>query len=155
MSTLLSDETVRTDADRCFVYEMTGCLMWQAMIFTLEELASLLDLHKPAHLLTLEKERLFFALRICLHVWLTSLFSSVRALFADGSIDSWTQSNVEVVRNNQKYPCSVSSPISWVLMLLVTSISSDPVSLCNLLLCRGSVLKYKTVQTRLISRHPC
>lgn len=51
--------SVRTAADRCLVDTVTDCMMWQAMIFTLEELASLLHLHKPADLLMVGKAEAF------------------------------------------------------------------------------------------------
>lgn len=77
------EETVRADADRCFVCTMAGRLPDVAGYdFYLEELASLLDLHKPADLLMVGKAEAF----LCLEN-LPSLLSSVRALFADGSID--------------------------------------------------------------------
>lgn len=79
-------------------FRMTNCLMLQAVVFPLERTAVLLYLCKPADSLRVEKtERAFFALRICLRFWLTSFFSLANALlFADGTIDSWTQSYVEV-----------------------------------------------------------
>lgn len=158
MSALPGEETVRVDADRCLVDTVTDCLMWQAVIFTLEELASLLDLHKPADLLLVGKAEAFLCLENLPSHLADFLLSSARALFADGSIDFWTQSYVEVMRNNQQYPSSVSSPRSWVLMLLVTSISSDTMSPSDLLLCRGSMYKtqYKPqshFQTSLLRKH--
>lgn len=62
MSTLLGEETVRKMLIGALCLTMTDCLMWQAMIFTLEELASLLYLHKPADLLRVEKAEAFLCL---------------------------------------------------------------------------------------------
>lgn len=84
MSTLLSEEPVRTDADRCFVYMMTDCLMWQAMIFTLVELASLLNLHKPADLLTVGKAEAF----LCLEN-LPSRLADFPPQLSEGSVCRW------------------------------------------------------------------
>lgn len=96
---MLCEEAVRKDADRFFVFQddklpdASGCGFSPS-----EETAVLLYLCKPADSLRVEKaERAFFALRICLRFWLTSFFSLANALlFADGTIDSWTQSYVEV-----------------------------------------------------------
>lgn len=97
-------------------FRMTNCLMLQAVVFTLERTMLLLYLHKPADLLRIEKQRGFsLPQESAFMFWLTSFPGLANALlFADGTVDSWTQSYVEVVRNSQKRPCSISLLGSWI-----------------------------------------
>lgn len=113
-STVLCEEAVRKDADSPLCLGMTNCLMLQAVVFALERTGLFFYLHNTCWFAEGWKSGEGFLCPEALRSRFGCPSLANALLFADGRIDSWTQSCVEVVRNSQKHPCSVSLTKSWI-----------------------------------------